>query len=262
MSGICSRVTQSALRFTFVLAIVAVAALRLIGSPQTSLAATDFAAGDTVVVNTDSLSLRASASSTADVVESMSDGTWATIVDGPTDADGFPWYELDVDGTTGWSDAEYLAAASSDAADLPAGTVVSVITTSLNLRSAAGTDPSVLSVLSAGDEGTVVSGPDSVDGSNWYELDVDGTTGWAVRDYLAFADSGDSFATGDLVLVNTDALTVRDDATTSGNAVETLAGGDTITIVSGPTDADGYSWYEVKTDDATGWVAGEFLRAA
>jgi hypothetical protein len=42
-----------------------------------------------------------------------------------------------------------------------------------------------------------------------------------------------------------------------------LETGSGATIVSGPASADGYTWYEVETDDGTtGWVAGEYLGLA
>ncbi len=33
--------------------------------------------------------------------------------------------------------------------------------------------------------------------------------------------------------------------------------GSEVTILDGPTSADGYDWYQVETDDGTGWVAQE-----
>ena len=35
--------------------------------------------------------------------------------------------------------------------------------------------------------------------------------------------------------------------------------GASATIVDGPVDADGYSWYEVSTAAGDGWVDGEYL---
>ncbi len=38
--------------------------------------------------------------------------------------------------------------------------------------------------------------------------------------------------------------------------------GSEVTILDGPTSADGYDWYQVETDDGPGWVAGLYLTAA
>jgi hypothetical protein len=70
------------------------------------------------------------------------------------------------------------------------------------------------------------------------------------------------FAEGDLVIVNDNDVNMRDQPTTTGNVVDTLAQGTELRILSAtPTDADGYSWWNVS-DDALGiegWVVSQFL---
>lgn len=70
------------------------------------------------------------------------------------------------------------------------------------------------------------------------------------------------FAEGDLVIVNDIDVNMRDQPTTAGNVVDTLAQGTELRILSAtPTDADGYSWWNVS-DDALGiegWVVSQFL---
>ncbi len=49
---------------------------------------------------------------------------------------------------------------------------------------------------------------------------------------------------------------VRDAAGKSGNVIAQLHGGDQMTIIGGPTCADGYVWWQIKSDGGvTGWVA-------
>jgi uncharacterized protein YgiM (DUF1202 family) len=220
-----------------------------------------FAVGESVVVDSDSLNLRTDASLSADIVQTLRDGTWATVTDGPVEADGSLWYALDVDGTTGWSSGEFLSAASGDASLLPAGTVVLVATDALNLRADAGLTADVVTTLSNGALATVVGGPVEADGSFWYQLDVDGTTGFAIREFLAFAGPDvEVFSAGSVLIVNTDVLSLRDAPGLAGGPIASLPGATEVTVVSGPEAADGYSWYEVETSAGTGWLAGEFLR--
>jgi uncharacterized protein YgiM (DUF1202 family) len=222
-----------------------------------------FAVGESVVVDTDGLNLRTEPTVDASVVQTLADGTWATVSDGPIEADGSVWYALDVDGTTGWSAGEFLSPATADASLLPVGTVVFVATDALNLRADAGLSADVVGTLAIGDQATVLSGPVEADGSFWYQLDVDGNTGWAVRDYLAFAGPDvDVFPTGAVLVVNTDLLSLRDSPSLAGGVIASLPGATQVTVVSGPESVDGFNWYEVETTEGTGWIAGEFLRQA
>ena len=232
----------------------------LTSRPAQAQDAAGIALGEAVVVDTDTLSLRTEPSLTGDPVTTLRDGTWATVIDGPTVADGFTWYALDVDGQTGWSAGEYLAAASGDAGILPAGTAVVVTTDQLNLRADAGLDFESTTTLTTGALATVLAGPVESDGYLWYQLDADGTTGWAVRDLMAFAPPDfDAAAAGTSLVVNTDALSLRDAQGLTSDVIASLAGGAVVTVISGPESADGLSWYEVETDFGSGWVAGEFF---
>jgi uncharacterized protein YraI len=247
---------------TAIAAVVALAGGLLVGGlTAQAQEATGFVAGDEVVVNTDGLQFRSDATLSADVVDVLNDGTWAIVSDGPVTADGYDWYALDVDGLTGWVAGEFLAPAA-DAGTLPTGAVVTVSSDTVNLRDTVGLTGGVVTTLDSGAVATVLAGPETADGYDWYQLDVDGTTGWAVRDFLAFAVGGEALGSGATAIVNTDSLSLRDGAGLDAGVVDSLAGGSTVTIVSGPTDLDGYAWYQVSTDLGDGWVAGEYLIAA
>jgi uncharacterized protein YgiM (DUF1202 family) len=247
-----------AVSFVIIVALFAVA-----GTGRVVRAQEGFAVNDEVVVDTYALNLRTDAGLNADVVAVLRDGTCAIVVDGPVRADGYTWYQLDVDGTVGWSAGEYLALEEGEHGFMPAGVVAVATTDALNLRAAAGLDADVLMVLGNGDLATVLAGPESADGYDWYRLDIDGTTGWAVRDLLAFAPANpDMIALGDVVLVNTDTLRLRDEPTTAGAVLDVLTGGREGTVVGGPVAADGYTWFEMETAAGTGWVAGEYLLIA
>jgi Bacterial SH3 domain len=90
-----------------------VAAALVVGFGAKAQAA-DLSTGEPVVVDAggDGLYLRADATLNAGVIAVLTDGTGATVVDGPISADGYTWYQVDVDadGTTGWVAGEYLAA--------------------------------------------------------------------------------------------------------------------------------------------------------
>ena len=108
--------------------------------------------------------------------------------------------------------------------------------------------------------------PIDADGYAWYQLDVDGVTGWAARPFLAYGavsasttDTTTTTGTGSL-LVNTDSLNVRDSAGTTGSVLTTLVEGDSVTATGNVGTADGYDWTEITTaDGTTGWVVVDYL---
>jgi uncharacterized protein YgiM (DUF1202 family) len=227
--------------------------------------ATGFTAGQTVVVNTDGLTLRSDVGTAADALEVLPQGVFAEILDGPI-ADGeYTWYLISFDNLSGYVAGEYLADAASTGS-FAVGDTVTVVTDALNLRDDATTAGNVTDVLGPGAIGTVLAGPVDADGYAWYQIDVDGVTGWAVRPFLAYGaltsattDTTTTTGTGAL-LVNTDTLNVRDAAGTSGSVLTTLVEGDSVTATGNVSTADGYDWAEITTaDGATGWVVADYL---
>ncbi len=155
-----------------------------------------FVAGDTVVVNADGLNFRTEPGLTSVVAVILPAGLPATVVAGPTAADGFTWYQLDANGVTGWSAGEFLApagpilafAAQAPAAPLfPVGSPVVVADGDLNLRAEAGLGGAIQDELATGTAATIVGGPTAVDGYTWYQLDVNGISGWSAGEFLTSA---------------------------------------------------------------------------
>ncbi|MCA9860771.1 MAG: SH3 domain-containing protein [Thermomicrobiales bacterium] len=166
--------------------------------------ATVLAAGQSVVVDADALNLRTDASVDAEIVTTLANGTWATVVDGPVTGEEYSWYQLEYDDVTGWAAAEFLIDSASAPA-LASGSTVIVNTEALNLRSSAGSASEVVEILLASTEGIVVSGPETVDDMLWYEVDFDGVQGWVSRSYLALPIPEDDATTDAATVVATDA---------------------------------------------------------
>lgn len=71
---------------------------------------TGFDIGDTAVVDTPRLNFRAGPGLDYEAIEVITGGTSVVITDGPVSADGYHWYELELEnGDTGWSIGEGLA---------------------------------------------------------------------------------------------------------------------------------------------------------
>ncbi|MBA2759343.1 MAG: sortase [Chloroflexia bacterium] len=67
------------------------------------------AVGNIATVTDNELNMRASASTSADIVTTLSQGQQVSIIGGPQDADGFAWWQIELeDGAQGWVAADFL----------------------------------------------------------------------------------------------------------------------------------------------------------
>jgi len=224
-----------------------------------------FSAGDDVVVIDGNLNLRDDAGTDAEILDVMADGAAATVVSGPVSADDMDWYELDtVDYGSGWAAGDFLALAEDNSGgdDIPVGSIRFVQTddrSRLNLRGEPSIDADILDKLPVGTRVEILDGPETADGYDWYEIDtVDFGSGWAAGEFLL--PSADAIGVGDTVIVVDGTLNLREEAGLDAAVLDTLPDGTVLDVTDGPTDADGYSWFEVSNDDfGPGWVAADFL---
>jgi hypothetical protein len=63
-----------------------------------------------------------------------------------------------------------------------------------------------------------------------------------------------------VAVVTTDVLNLRAAPGLDAAVVATLAEGDRVAVLAGPTPADGFAWFRVDADGVVGWSAGDFLR--
>jgi N-acetylmuramoyl-L-alanine amidase len=159
----------------------------------------------------------------------------------------------------GWRGGLFSASAQ-DAATFAVDQTV-ITTDGINLRDSASTSGAIVEVVNEGTEGTILGGPTSADGYNWYQVDFDGVTGYAAGEFLADATSVATTTTASgRLYVNTDALNVRDTSSLTGSVLETIAFGDTVTDLGESDSADGYTWSEIETaSGTTGWVVADYL---
>jgi uncharacterized protein YgiM (DUF1202 family) len=233
---------------------------------QDDVAAAGFGAGQTAVVVDGPLNLRTGAGTGYSVIEQLATGAYVDILSGPISADGYAWYQVNVQLTanTGYVAGAYLGSVSGGSFAI--GDTVYVDTDVLNVRSGPGTDYSVIDSIGYGTNGLVVDGPVFAGSYTWYKLDYVGGTsdGWVAGDYLTLESTGGGFAIGDLVVVDSGPLNVRSGPGTGYAVIDSLSTGDQGEVIDGPVNADGYTWYEVNYSYGgySGWVAGEFLSYA
>ena len=245
------------------------------GEGEVSTPVVDWMYGDTVIVDTDFLNVRATPSTSAAVLDVYEFGFEAIITGDATSADGLVWYPID---NLGWVAGQYLsgstdggAEGSDDGGTTPAGgwvygDGVIVNTDLLNVRVSPSITAAVLDVYEFGTEATVTGDAVTADGITWFPVD---NLGWVAGQYLAGGggttdpgggggggDGSGEFVYGNVVMVNTDLLNVRSLPTLSGDVLDVYPQGTEATITGDATPADGIVWYPV---DNTGWVAGPYL---
>ncbi|HWV35665.1 MAG TPA: SH3 domain-containing protein [Thermomicrobiales bacterium] len=223
-----------------------------------------------VHVTSDNVNLRFGAGLGYGVVGTFDTGTNAWVVAGPQSADGYTWYKIsmiiDGQGAVGWMADDFLAwghngGGNDGGTSFPIGAWM-MTTTDLNLRSGAGTGYGVIGVYPEGTAATVLDGPVSANGYQWYRVEIadDGNVGWFAGEFLTFAPTE---PTGTRVRVADGPLNVRSEPSLSGSVILTVETGATGRIVDASfVRADGYTWVSVEWFNqagTVGWVANDFL---
>jgi uncharacterized protein YgiM (DUF1202 family) len=86
------------------------------------------------------------------------------------------------------------------------------------------------------------------------------STGWSATPVSAQDEvTAAAITPGTNAVVANGPLNMRSTASTSGSIITVLATGTVVAVNSGPTSANGYTWWNVTASGSTGYVAGEFL---
>ena len=229
----------------------------------------NFASGDTVAVATEMINLRSEPTLRSLIVATIPRLTEGTILEGPMPANGYRWYKVRMGNATGWSAEQYLARPDEIAppSRFAIGDAVEVADPEgVNLRTEASQEASVLASLSPGVRGAVVDGPRVADRLSWLQVQTAQGTGWVADPYLKAAPWATpppaKFGPGDTVVVDTDALNLREAPGVDSEVIGSLGVGMTARIVDGPEPADNLTWYELETEIGTGWSVETFLARA
>lgn len=217
-------------------------------------------AATTGTVTCSVLNVRSGGSTNDPVITTVSKGTKLDIISSENG-----WYEISINGTTGYVSAEYVSTDGSGSIAV-SGQSGSVNVSVLNLRSGASTDSSVVGALYMGD---TVSITESNNG--WYGVTTaSGAKGYVYAQYITLGSSGSSSDTSNgntstsvtpasgEGTCNTSALNVRSDASTSASVIGLIRYGTKVTI-TGTAGA----WYQVTTtvngSSVTGFVHGDYI---
>ena len=238
-----------------------------------------FPGGQTAVIaNTggDGVRLRTDHSKSASVITMIAEGAIVLITNGPQDADGVTWYQVQYAGQSGWVDADYITARKL--------TNYAAVTFTdgggVRLRDNTDTNANVIGTVPEGAIVLIVSGPTlNADGTPWYHVNHAGKHGYLMGTYLVPTDAppdatadkstaapvtqAPDVTTGDRVKVtNTDnaGVRLRSDIGYSADVLSILEEGTVVTVTGQPTtDTKGNGWVPVSFDGTKGFVVGPFL---
>ncbi len=225
-----------------------------------------FGPGDEVLTSSDMINIRDTPSLKGMIVATLPFMTPASVTEGPMPANGYKWYRVETPGGTGWATEQYLAFEKD--IEIPVrfavGDPVQVADPAgVRLRSAPSVDASSIVSLSPGETGTIIDGPQNADAMAWMKVQTTKGTGWMAEQYLGSAPYAaaptSAYNAGDQVVVDTDAVNLRQKPGATETIITTLGTGLTGTVRTTGEVANNLLWLEIETDYGTGWVAESFV---
>jgi len=213
-----------------------------------------FMAGDSVRV-TAIVNMRATASTSGVLVAQLPVGTTGFVLAGPTAANSYIWYRIQTGAGTGWVIQNNVVETA------PLATFTPVPPTATPTASATRTPTPVPTDTATGTPPTATATNTPAPTNTLAPTNTpapSNTAAPASNTPAATATAGGAYIPGDSI-VTTASVNMRATASTSGTLVRTLASGTFAAILSGPTVANGYTWWRVNTVNGAGWVAANFI---
>lgn len=225
-----------------------------------------FASGDSLVVDTDLMNVRAEPSLRASVVATLPYDEPVQVAEGPLPAGGFRWYRLTSAYGSGWATERYIIAPEDRQPEsrFGIGDIVAVDDADgLRLRIEPSTSSGKVASLPLGTRGEIVDGPKLSDRVTWLKVQTRLGTGWCAESFLIDAPISSldeaRFEIGQDVVVNTDSLNMRDAPGVDSSVIAALGPGITGVVIEGPEAASNLNWFEIDTAYGVGWCAETFL---
>ncbi|MGB3328023.1 MAG: hypothetical protein WBA46_03660 [Thermomicrobiales bacterium] len=132
----------------------------------------DFSIGQWTYVNSGPLNFRSAPGLGGGVIRTLNTNDIGLVVEGPTTADGYVWYQIElITGARGWVVQNFLNAGDPPpSGGVTVGDTIKVVDGPLNIRSGAGSGYSVIDVAATGAVATVTAGPTSANGYTWVKI--------------------------------------------------------------------------------------------
>lgn len=197
-----------------------------------------FKAGDVIAVTTDLLNCRSNPSTSASVMQLLSNGTTALVLSGPTTGSGYTWYQVRAGQNSCWVVQDFIGAAAPTATPAATRTATASATAMATRTSTPAPSPTATFTVTA----TATASPS--------------------KTAIATATAAGGFAVGSAIVVATDLLNLRASPSTSATVLAVLPNGTRATISGGPQSGSGYTWWQIQTAANTGWVVSNYIALA
>ena len=189
-------------------------------------------------VTVDTLHLRASRGTDSSIVTNLKQGDTFQISSSKKG-----WYGVTFNGLNGYVKAEYVSTSETTSTGY-----IQVTSTSLKLRSGAGTDYKQLDIVPYG---TLLSVKDSI--GSGYRVEDDGTTGYVCGDYVSSTTSAGFKAYPDFAKITASSLALRTKSSMDAQLLCSIPEG-TVVAVSGMKDG----WYKVIYGTQKGYINASY----
>jgi uncharacterized protein YgiM (DUF1202 family) len=133
----------------------------------------------------------------------------------------------------------------------------------VRIRSGASLDADPVTKVPEGTELTIIEGPiDGANGTRWYRVDVDGTTGYMASDFVETGAAVPGDNTGAIpdgaggTAVATDNVHLRSGPSLAYASIDKIPAGDTVTLSGTFTNG----WIRITWNGFEGWADGAFFR--
>ena len=208
------------------------------------LAAPALAQSFGVVYNTETLNLRAGASSSSSWLGSYSRGCWVEI----TGSQSNFYYVTTPDGRKGYMSMNYISVATEATAQI--ATVTNANGGSfLNFRSSPNYNSNVLGIFYAGVPLYVLNYQ-----NGWYQVQINGQNGYVRSEYVSTASRVGSPTVATIKTPNNTSINLRSGPGTQHATIRQFPG-DRYVMVLGK----GNGWWRVSIDNAVGFMSSDFL---
>jgi uncharacterized protein YgiM (DUF1202 family) len=220
-----------------------------------------FEIGERVATTVD-LSVRSGASTSEERKDVIPEDGAGYIRDGPINRDGDTWWKIGYNaGVEGWSVEAYLESAPIETTETFEQNQRVETTVDLSVRAGPSASDRRKTVVDEGSAGYIRDGPVDDGGYTWWKIGYNaGVEGWSAETYLEESPiNPGKFSIGEAVEPTT-GLSVRKRPTTDATREGVVPEGVPGVVRAGPTEGDGYTWWEVEYEDGLrGWSAENWL---
>lgn len=199
-------------------------------------------------ITVDNLNVRASNNTSSKVLGTLKKDSKVNILEKKGD-----WYKIDYNGQNAWVFSEYVSIehnTSDSSTTINKNGVVNAI--SLNLRSGAGTNHSVVKTMPKGTSLLVIEKI-----GDWYKVDVNGTIGYVSCEYVTLGNNNDQNtdqANGENGFVTADNLNLRTGAGTNYGVIKVLSKDTKVTVTEKLS-----GWYKISVNGTSGYVSSQYI---